>query len=200
MKASTTLRILVVISLPFLTFIAYKQPSLNPVRSIFTTAGKRTKQIDLDLDLLLSVDNVDLDQDLDRSKSIITYGILPKWIPECEKVFLDLGANIGVTSKKLFEPEKYPKSKIAPYFQKAFGPEWLNKSTTRLTGKLCALGFEPNPRHYERLTALENEYSQKKFNLHFFHFAISTLDGNVTYYTTNNSSVSQMISQLEPSP
>ena len=37
------------------------------------------------------------------------YEDIPKWLPGCEKIFLDLGANIGITVKKLFEPENYPK-------------------------------------------------------------------------------------------
>ena len=75
------------------------------------------------------------------------YGSLPKWIPNCRKIFLDLGANIGVTVKKLFEPNRYPESTTLPYFRKTFGYQWLRQSVRKFPNRLCALGFEPNPIH-----------------------------------------------------
>ena len=53
------------------------------------------------------------------------YDNLPNWLPHCEKIFLDLGANIGVTVKKLFEPEKYPQNPTNSYFKTEFGQQWL---------------------------------------------------------------------------
>ena len=118
------------------------------------------------------------------------YGDLPKWLPGCEKIFLDLGANIGVTIKKLFEPEKYPKSPMIPFFFKTFGYEWLKVSMIWFPSRLCALGFEPNPKHHDRLLNLEKEYSQKNWNVHFFPLAVSNGKGNVTFYTRDNCPVS----------
>ena len=73
------------------------------------------------------------------------YGDLPKWLSGCEKIFLDLGANIGVTIKKLFEPEKYPKSPMIPFFFKIFGYEWLQVSMIWFPSRLCALGLNQIP-------------------------------------------------------
>ena len=109
------------------------------------------------------------------------YDNLPKWLPHCEKIFLDLGANIGVTVKKLFEPHKYPESTTLPYFGKTFGDQWLRQSMERFPNRLCALGFEPNPKHQKRLKDLEIEYSDKNWNVHFFSEAVSNVDGKVTF-------------------
>ena len=118
------------------------------------------------------------------------YEDLPKWLPGCEKIFLDLGANIGVTVKKLFEPENYPKSPALLFFDKSYGHQWLHESINRFPKRLCALGFEPNPKHQKRLKELEARYSQKNWNVHFFPLAVSNGNGNVTFYTTDNCPVS----------
>ena len=124
-----------------------------------------------------------------QTSQVSAYGDLPKWLPDCEKIFLDLGANIGVTIKKLFEPEKYPKSPTLSIFNKTFGYHWLQESMKRFPRRLCALGFEPNPKHQKRLTELETNYSRKNWNVHFLPFAVSNGNGNVTFYTKDNSPV-----------
>ena len=114
---------------------------------------------------------------------------LQKWIPNCKKIFLDLGANIGVTVKKLFEPNRYPESITLPYFRKTFGYQWLRKSVRKFPNRLCALGFEPNPIHQKRLKDLEKEYSNKNWNVHFFSDAVSNVDGKVTFYINDSCEV-----------
>ena len=118
---------------------------------------------------------------------------LPKWIPNCRKIFLDLGANIGVTVKKLFEPNRYPESTTLPYFRKTFGYQWLRQSVRKFPNRLCALGFEPNPIHQKRLKDLEKEYSNKNWNVHFFSDAVSNVDGKVTFYINNSCEVSKIL-------
>ena len=39
----------------------------------------------------------------------------------CHHVYLDVGSNIGVQIRKLFEPEKFPNAGIHSFFQKSFG-------------------------------------------------------------------------------
>ena len=65
----------------------------------------------------------------------------------CRDVYLDVGSNIGVTVRKLFEPAKYPGAPVHAVFDSCFGP------TPRCS--VCAVGFEPNPNHSERLHALQ---------------------------------------------
>ena len=117
------------------------------------------------------------------------YNNIPKWLPHCEKIFLDLGANIGVTVKKLFEPENYPKNPTNHFFKTTFNHQWLLKTMQVFPKKLCALGFEPNPKHHARLKKLEDAYSEKNWNVHFFPEAVSIVDGEVTFFITNNSTV-----------
>jgi hypothetical protein len=64
----------------------------------------------------------------------------------CEHVYLDLGSNIGVQVRKLFEPEAYPEAPLRRIFEEMFGPEGPQRSA-----RVCAFGFEPNPRLTTRL-------------------------------------------------
>ena len=111
------------------------------------------------------------------------YGYIPPWLPECDDIYLDLGSNIGVMVRKLFEPSAYPKSKTIGLFNRT-----LNhlKRTGSKQG-LCALGFEPNPKHYKRLQEVEANYSRNGWKVHFFPLAVSDKDEIVTFYTDDNS-------------
>ena len=59
----------------------------------------------------------------------------------CYHVYLDVGSNIGVQVRKLFEPHLYPKAKVQTIFDHFFGPIELRSES------VCAIGFEPNPNH-----------------------------------------------------
>ena len=79
----------------------------------------------------------------------------------CYHVYLDVGSNIGVQIRKLFEPEKYPNAKAHSVFDKNFGPIGERRKTYSNGGNLiCAVGFEPNPRHTKYLKQMETEYNQ----------------------------------------
>ena len=64
----------------------------------------------------------------------------------CRHAYLDVGTNIGVQIRKLFEPHKYPGAEVLPIFANLFGPQRC---------KVCAIGIEPNPRHTLRLNMLQ---------------------------------------------
>ena len=64
----------------------------------------------------------------------------------CRHAYLDVGTNIGVQIRKLFEPHKYPGAEVLPIFANLFGPQRC---------KVCAIGIEPNPRHTLRLNMLK---------------------------------------------
>ena len=66
----------------------------------------------------------------------------------CEHVYLDVGTNIGVQIRKLYEPTKYPHAGVEPIFAQHFGP-------APRCG-VCTIGFEPNPVHRHRLQRLES--------------------------------------------
>ena len=54
---------------------------------------------------------------------------------------------MGVQVRKLFEPEKYTGSSVLQLFDRVFG------AAPRC--RVCAIGFEPNPRLYARLDDLQ---------------------------------------------
>jgi len=81
----------------------------------------------------------------------------------CWAVYLDVGSNIGVQVRKLFEGEKYPKARVLPYFARHFG----TPSERRQPGRVCAFGFEANPARVERLRALETCYNSLGWRVHF---------------------------------
>ena len=70
-------------------------------------------------------------------------------------IFVDAGANIGVHTRFLFEPAKYPRSHFTKVFLHAFGA--VSNETAQLT---CSLGLEPNPKHITRHKALQHAYKR----------------------------------------
>lgn len=105
----------------------------------------------------------------------------PDWLSSCKQVFLDLGSNLGVNVRKLFEPEKYAGAKLLPELEKAFGsPAERRKPESGL----CALGFEPNPVHQDRLSKIEKAYANLGFKVHFYPYAAWRSDGFMAFNTT----------------
>ena len=114
---------------------------------------------------------------------------IPKWLPQCRDIYMDLGSNIGVQIKKLFEPEKYPikeksQERVLQLYSQEFGEPQLRK---RRDSGLCALGFEPNPKHYNRLKLLEKKYNDRGWKVYFFPFVVSNKDDSVIFYTEDSS-------------
>ena len=82
----------------------------------------------------------------------------------CQHVYLDLGSNVGIQVRKLFEPELFPDSvndSIA-VFDHFFGPVAGRRKST------CAIGLEMNPTHTSRLKALEAAHVQQGWRTRFF--------------------------------
>jgi hypothetical protein len=98
----------------------------------------------------------------------------------CQWVYLDVGSNIGVQVRKLFEPEGYPEAEILPFFDKMFGRDRNLPSNRK---HMCVFGFEPNPKHESRLFSLEQAYSRLGFRVKFFNrTAVSTEDGTASFF------------------
>ena len=115
----------------------------------------------------------------------------PDWLSKCSTVYLDVGSNIGVQVKKLFEPERYEHIKtsrqkkvilnaVLKLYEEAFG---LPSQRTQKNSGLCAIGFEPNPRHHQLLNDLEKIYNKKGWKVHFFPYAVSIKNTFVTLYS-----------------
>jgi len=80
----------------------------------------------------------------------------------CRHVYLDVGANVGVQVRKLFEPELYPGSPAIAYYSQYFG------NISYIKQHVCAFGFEANPVHFPRLRAIEQCYTKRGWPTVFF--------------------------------
>lgn len=103
---------------------------------------------------------------------------LPKLADGCYHVFLDVGANIGVHSRFVMEPNKYPDAKKAlAHFEKAFGPPG-----NRDPRDFCLFAFEPNPFHQRRYEEFTKAY--QRVGWRFMHIAagVSDNNGELTFY------------------
>jgi len=74
-------------------------------------------------------------------------------------------------------------SKLLPHFDKYFGePAW--RRTPAGKSGVCALGFEPNDEHTERLEAIEKAYNEKGWHVHFYPFAAWSGEGKMALNKT----------------
>lgn len=75
----------------------------------------------------------------------------------CYDIYIDMGTNIGIQIRKLYEPALFAHSQplVAPYFDKYFGDAAQRRK------HVCAFGFEPNPKHKGVLRELESAYSRQ---------------------------------------
>jgi len=92
----------------------------------------------------------------------------PKETDGCRYVYLDLGTNLGVQIRKVYEPELYFNSSILRHFEKYFPRE------TR--PEVCSIGFEPNPNHGKRLDELEDRYAAMGWRAKIKRLALSNRD------------------------
>lgn len=112
----------------------------------------------------------------DELNSVITPRSEENILDGCQYVYIDLGTNIGVQIRKLYEPHLYINASILPLFQTLFENN---------TGEVCAVGFEANPIHSDYLKEFENYCLKRNWRVKIFvPMAVSTRDGNVTFYTT----------------
>ena len=98
----------------------------------------------------------------------------------CKYFYLDVGSNIGVQIRKLYEPRRYPAAPVLSIFDSEFGED---------RSKVCAIGIEMNPSHSRRLRALEEHYTRKcGYTVKIFReTAAATHDGFVDFYTDMDS-------------
>lgn len=102
-----------------------------------------------------------------------------EWLDGCQRVYLDVGSNVGIQVRKLFEPELYPDADVLPVFDSRFGPPEERKRDPGL----CAVGFEPNPRNEARLLELQAAYRKQGWRVKFFtQTAVSVQDGTADFY------------------
>jgi hypothetical protein len=96
----------------------------------------------------------------------------------CTHIYLDMGSNIGVQVRKLFEPECYPGAN--------FFTEFIN-GTNPQERSVCAVGFEPNKLHTTRLRQVERHLQKRGFRASFFtETGVGGRDGFETMSTDND--------------
>ena len=96
----------------------------------------------------------------------------------CRHLYFDIGTNIGVQIRKLFQPALYPGAKVLPTFDHLFGP------APRC--HVCAIGFEPNPHHNHTLAVLEESLRSAGAPVHIFRAAASDADSVTTFMLPAN--------------
>jgi len=107
----------------------------------------------------------------------------PAWLSKCKAIFLDVGSNMGVQVRKLFEPELYPDAPFLKEFDASFGPAVMRRAPAQDSG-LCALGLEPNPEHIDRLKAIEKAYRRRGWHVHFYPLAAWNSEGQMGFNMT----------------
>ena len=119
------------------------------------------------------------EQNFKNGKSDTTTNILDG----CYHVYLDVGSNIGVQIRKLFEPTKYPNAPVHSIFSSYFGtPEERHNSTEGRV--VCAVGFEPNPNHTQYLRKVESSYHKCGWRVNIMtETAASHRNGTARFYT-----------------
>jgi len=110
----------------------------------------------------------------------------------CRHVFLDLGGNLGIQARKLFEPDKYPKRKkhirpcysIIDEFDNYFGDKHIRRKD------VCVIGFEPNPSHFARLRELAERYTLLGYRTTYIFAAVGPRY-TTAKFTTNQENVAE---------
>ncbi|CAF1364042.1 unnamed protein product [Adineta ricciae] len=92
----------------------------------------------------------------------------------CRFVYIDMGTNIGVQIRKLYEPQLYPNSSVFSLFTRIFGSR--NK-------EVCSVGFEANPYHDEYLKDFENYCLKRHYRVKIFtSTAVSITNESQAFY------------------
>ena len=103
-------------------------------------------------------------------------------LDECYHVYLDVGTNVGIQIRKLFEPSKYPGASVHSIFNLNFGT-LENRQREGKKDKVCAIGFEPNFQHTADLKKLEKTYYDCGWKVKIFtETAVSDHNGAATFY------------------
>jgi hypothetical protein len=94
----------------------------------------------------------------------------------CDHIYWDIGSNISIQIRKLYEPHYFNRSPVLPYFHTWFGAPEHRK-------RVCSLGVEANDEHTPRLLDLQSAYQNASYPcVVLTDTAASNREGNVTFY------------------
>ena len=102
----------------------------------------------------------------------------------CYHVYLDVGTNIGIQVRKLFEPALYPNASVLSVFDAHFGPA---DSEGRRQDTVCAVGVEPNPHHTSVLKGIEQAHKSCGWRTTFYTEVAAAHDyGTIEFMSDND--------------
>ena len=96
--------------------------------------------------------------------------------PACACVFLDVGSNVGVHVRKLYEPGRYNRSPYTGIFEKVFGQNGCGNRDA-----VCSVAFEANPAHHLRQQMLVRHNQQRSRNAWAVNAAVGPPTGWLTF-------------------
>ncbi|CAF2681411.1 unnamed protein product [Rotaria sp. Silwood2] len=92
----------------------------------------------------------------------------------CQYVYIDIGTNIGIQIRKLYEPHLYPNAPVLAFFKEIFGNH---------SNEVCSVGFEANPLHDNYLKEFENYCLKRNWRVKIFtSTAVSIIEKNLTFF------------------
>jgi hypothetical protein len=98
-----------------------------------------------------------------------------RWRDCSNGIYLDIGTNVAVQIRKLYDPLKFPGAMVLPIFDKYFGDD---------REKVCAVGFEPNSAHTQYLKTVNAYFEKHLLPAYVFtEVAVSSHRGNTTFFT-----------------
>jgi len=98
-----------------------------------------------------------------------------KFLDNCQYIYIDMGTNIGVQIRKLYEPYLYPNASVLPLFQEVFGNH---------SNEVCSIGFEANPLHDSYLKEFESYCLKRRWRVKIYpSTAVSIVAANLTFFT-----------------
>ncbi|GBF98964.1 hypothetical protein Rsub_12610 [Raphidocelis subcapitata] len=104
------------------------------------------------------------------------------WRNCSQGIYLDIGTNLGVQIRKLYDPWQFPGAKVLGLYNATYGGH--NRSG------VCALGVEANPVHTPYLNTLNAFFARKGYQaLVLTGTAASIRAGKVTFYLDHDSPV-----------
>lgn len=101
----------------------------------------------------------------------------------CWNVYLDVGSNVGVQIRKLFEPRRYMAAPAQRVYSRFFGAHAAERRE-----HTCALGIEANPRHAARLRQVQDRYNELGWRTRILtNAAVGTNESSATTFWLDNS-------------
>lgn len=107
---------------------------------------------------------------------------LPGLWKDCSKgIYLDIGSNVGVQIRKLYNAHQFPDAPVLPVFEKVFGSDRAG---------VCAIGVEANPHHTAYLQTLNSYFFEQGYPaIILTEVAASTRSGRASFFLDPNSPV-----------